>query len=95
VLGATNCTDLACLRTVPERAIIRANEVLVNTHGSGGGGVYGPSLGFGFVPGDEATPDMPEAMFRKGKYHKELKRILVGNMANEVSTHDLLDSRRF
>ena len=73
------------MRKVPESTIIRANDILVNTHGSGGGGVFGPSLGFGPVPGDEATPDMPEAMYRQGKYHKELKRLLIGTMANEVS----------
>lgn len=65
--------------------MIKANDYLVlDTPSTGGGGVYGPSLGFGPVPDGTRLPGMPEALFREGRYHKDLRGLVIGNMANEV-----------
>jgi len=67
--------------------MIEANDQLINGPSNGGGGVYGPALGFVPVPGDESLPDIPEALFRTGRYHQELRGLLIGTMAEEVIMH--------
>jgi carboxylesterase type B len=86
VLNATNCTTLDCLRSVPEAVMLKANDRFINSEPSGGGGgVFGPSLGFSPVL-DSGILDMPEILFAQGRYHKSLQAVIVGTMANEVST---------
>jgi carboxylesterase type B len=85
VLNATNCTDLKCLRSVPEEVIFTANNNLINfTKSDAGGGLFGMGVGFGPVPDGSDVPDMPLALYQQGKYHKEFGPMIVGTMAKEV-----------
>lgn len=47
--------------------------------------MFGPAVGFGPIPDGHDIPDMPLVSFQQGRYHKELKSLIVGTMANEVS----------
>jgi hypothetical protein len=70
---------------VPESTIVRVNEKLINSIPSdAGGGVFGPAPGFGPVPDGSFIPDTPVALFQQGKFHKELRSLVIGNVANEV-----------
>ncbi|KAF2185571.1 putative lipase 2 [Zopfia rhizophila CBS 207.26] len=78
VLNAANCTSLRCLRSVPEEVLLRANDVVVSQLPStGGGGVFGPVIGFGPVPDGQSIPDIPEALSQLGKYHKEIRGLFL------------------
>ena len=62
------------------------NHLFINVLPSdSGGGVFGPAPGFGPVPDGTFIPDAPLALFQQGKFHKELRSLVVGNVANEVS----------
>lgn len=66
--------------------MIRLNEKFINGMASdAGGGVFGPTPGFGPVPDGPFIPDMPVALFQQGHFHKELRSLVIGNVANEVS----------
>ncbi|CAM1506186.1 Fc.00g058270.m01.CDS01 [Cosmosporella sp. VM-42] len=91
ILEAANCTSLECLRSVPEETMRKVNDIMINqTPSDAGGGVFGPAPGFGPVPDGKYIPDIPETLFRDGRYHKELKGLIVGNMALEGkgTSHD-------
>ncbi|KAJ6440682.1 lipase [Purpureocillium lavendulum] len=91
VLAAANCTSLACLRSVPEATMLRVNELLINqTPAEGGGGTFGPVLGFGPAPDGRLIPDIPSALLKQGRAHRGLKRLVIGNMLLEGKTtsHD-------
>lgn len=61
------------------------NDKLINGASSdAGGGVFGPAPGFGPVPDGTFIPDIPVKLFQQGRYHKELRSLVVGNAANEV-----------
>ncbi|KAK4246890.1 lipase [Corynascus novoguineensis] len=84
VLGAANCTTLACLRSVPEETMVRANDLLINQMLSeSGGGTLGPVMGFGPAPDGTRIPDIPSALLKQGRVHKSLKRLVIGSMAAE------------
>ncbi|KAK4442551.1 lipase 1 [Podospora aff. communis PSN243] len=84
ILNEANCTSIECLRDAPESTIVRVNEKLINGMPSdAGGGVFGPAPGFGPVPDGSFVPDTPVALFQQGKFHKELRSLVVGNVANE------------
>jgi len=86
ILHAGNCTSLKCLRGVPETTMVDINNVLINQLPSdGGGGVLGPSPGFGPVLDGHYLPDLQQNLFRKGAFNKGLRSLVVGSMANEVS----------
>jgi len=71
VLEATNCTSLACLRSVPESALLRVNDLLINQMPSEtGGGTLGPVMGFGPAPDGKLIPDIPSALISQGRMHK-------------------------
>jgi len=85
ILVETNCTSVKCLRDVPEKAILHVNEKLINDVPSdAGGGVFGPAPGFGPVPDGSFIPDIPLVLFQQGRFHKELRSLVIGNVANEV-----------
>jgi hypothetical protein len=85
ILNAANCSSLGCLRTVSEETIKQINDFTINVLPSdAGGGLFGPAPGFGPVPDGKFIADAPEILFRKGKYHKSLRSLIVGSMANEV-----------
>lgn len=51
--------------------------------------MFGPAPGFGPVLDSTYIPDLPETLYREGRFHKELKAFIVGNAANEVSLNSL------
>ncbi|KAI9155470.1 lipase [Paramyrothecium foliicola] len=84
VQKAANCSSLACLRSVPEKTLVATNDVLINQmEAQGGGAVLGPVIGFGPAPDGKHVPDITTALLRKGQVHREVKRVLLGTMANE------------
>lgn len=86
VLAATNCTSVECLRGVSESDLLAANYYLVSdVPSTGGGGNFGPGIGFGPVVDGDYIPDIPGILLEQGQYHKSIKSLIVGNMAEEVS----------
>jgi carboxylesterase type B len=84
VLATANCTTLACVRAIPEPALLQLNDALINQQPSeGGGGTFGPGIGFGPAPDGVRIPDIPLALLRQGRVHRSLKRLVVGSMAGE------------
>jgi carboxylesterase type B len=83
VLDTANCTSLDCLRSLPEEDLKRVNDQLINSESTGGGGNLGPVIGFGPSPDGTDIPDLPLALLREGRYHKELKGMILGSMSNE------------
>lgn len=62
------------------------NDYLINqVRSDAGGGVFGPAPGFGPVLDGAFVPDLPETLYKQGKFHKGLRSLIVGNAANEVS----------
>lgn len=91
VLEAANCTALACLRSVPEATMLRVNDLLINHMPSEtGGGTLGPVMGFGPAPDGKLIPDIPTALLGQGKIHRDIKRLVIGTMAEEgrETSHD-------
>lgn len=85
VLSATNCTSVECLRAVPEADLFAANYYLISdVPSTGGGGNFGPSIGFGPVVDGDYIPDLPGILLEEGRYHKSIKSLIVGNMLEEV-----------
>jgi len=72
---------------VPEEKLRDLNgHFIIHEESNAGGGVLGPTPGFGPTvdgPGGYIT-DMPNVLFKKGRYHKELKGVIAGSTANEV-----------
>jgi len=86
VLAATNCTSVECLRCIPESDLLAVNYYLVSDLPStGGGGDFGPGIGFGPVVDGDYIPDVPGILLEQGRYHKSINSLIVGNMAEEVS----------
>ncbi|SPN96553.1 uncharacterized protein DNG_00076 [Cephalotrichum gorgonifer] len=84
ILDTANCTSLDCLRAVPEDTIRSMNNYLINeVRSDAGGGVFGPRPGFGPVLDGAFIPDLPETLYREGKFHTELEALIVGNAAYE------------
>ncbi|KAK2785070.1 hypothetical protein FQN53_007963 [Emmonsiellopsis sp. PD_33] len=87
VLEATNCTSVECLRCLPESELLAANFHLVaEVYSSGGGGDFGPGIGFGPVADGDYVLDIPAVLFDEGRYHKSVKSLIVGTMAEEGMT---------
>jgi hypothetical protein len=85
ILDAAGCTSLKCLRQVPEQVMLLVNDFMINRLPSdAGGGVLGPAPGFGPIPDGRSFPDTLQNMYREGKFHEGLRRLVVGNTANEV-----------
>lgn len=85
VLAATNCTTVKCLRALSESDLLAVNNYLVSVVPStGGGGNFGPGIGFGPVVDGDYIPDLPGILLEEGRYHKSIKSLIVGNMAEEV-----------
>lgn len=79
LLNVTNCTDVACVRSLPSSALLTANSVLLSNFNLSGGWI-GPGVGIGgsVIDGD-IVPDIPWRSFRANKYQKGVQKILVGN----------------
>ncbi|KAE8151363.1 carboxyl ester lipase [Aspergillus avenaceus] len=84
VLQAANCSSLECLRSSPPSLLFDVNkQLLINTYGGGGGGTFGPGVGFGPLPDGEYIPDAMTVLFNQGRYNKDIKAVVSGNMAAE------------
>lgn len=84
VLETANCTSLDCLRGLSETDLKAVNHVLINnTNAGGGGGNFGPGMGFGLAPDGKDISDTPAQLLLDGKVNRGLKRLIVGSMANE------------
>ena len=46
--------------------------------------IAGPGIGFSPVVDGGYVPDLPGILFSQGRYHKEVKDLIVGTMENEV-----------
>ena len=87
VLAATNCTSVECLRSISESDLLAANYHLVaEVYSNGGGGDFGPGIGFGPVTDGDYVPDVPAILFDQGRYHKSVRSLIVGTMAEEVES---------
>jgi hypothetical protein len=53
-------------------------------YSNGGGGDFGPGIGFGPVTDGDYVPDVPAILFDQGRYHKSVRSLIVGTMAEEV-----------
>lgn len=92
VLEAANCTSLACLRAAPETTMLHVNDrLIIQTPTESGGGTLGPVMGFGPAPDGKLIPDIPSALIKQGRVHKDLSRLVVGSMALEgkETSHDV------
>lgn len=71
--------------------MLALNDKVINHMPSeGGGGVLGPVLGFGPAPDGKTIPDLPLALLKKGQFHKDIDRLILGSMAYEGNgtSHD-------
>lgn len=89
ILKATNCTDLACLRSVSPETMRATNEYLLNdlVPGSGGGSL-GPGVGFTPTVDGELVSDLPLNVFKNGNINKGIKHLVISNTAAEVSSRN-------
>ena len=85
VLGAVNCTDLDCLRSVHGTKLAEANQYLLNdVPALSGGGNVGPGIGFGPVVDQNLVADLPVAFPNLTKAAKGLEALITTNMGNEA-----------
>jgi hypothetical protein len=70
---------------MPESELLVANYYLIgDVESTGGGGDFGPGIGFGPVVDNGYIPDLPGILLKQGRYHKSIKSLIIGNMAEEV-----------
>lgn len=87
VLETANCSSLDCLRHLSVEELKRVNHIVINDMPAmGGGGNFGPGIGFGLAPDGKDFPDIPLQLLQDGKVNKGLKRVAAGSMANEGMT---------
>lgn len=60
-------------------------HLVAEVYSNGGGGDFGPGIGFGPVTDGDYVPDVPAILFDQGRYHKSVRSLIVGTMAEEVS----------
>ncbi|KAL3474096.1 Alpha/Beta hydrolase protein [Aspergillus californicus] len=84
VLKAANCTSLHCLRKAPATTLVTANKhVLTEIPGGSGGATFGPSIGLGPFPDGKFIPDAMTTLFNEGRFNKQVRSVISGNMAAE------------
>ncbi|KNG83713.1 putative carboxyl ester lipase, zebrafish [Aspergillus nomiae NRRL 13137] len=83
VLQTGNCSSLACLRNAPPPALATINKKALNLPGASGGGTLGPGIGIGPFPDGKYLLDAVPVMLQQGRYHKNIKAVMSGNMAAE------------
>lgn len=70
---------------MPESTLLAANEYLINVApATGGGGNFGPGIGFSPVVDGDYIPDLPSILLQQGRFHKSVESLIVGNMKEEV-----------
>ncbi|PGH18205.1 hypothetical protein AJ79_00543 [Helicocarpus griseus UAMH5409] len=84
MLKTANCTTLTCLKDIPEDDLKVINHQLVTEgENTGGGGAFGPGIGFGPVVDDSYVPDAPQVLLDQGRFHKEVESVISSNTLNE------------
>lgn len=87
VLKTAHCSSIDCLRRLSEEELKRVNHIVINDMPAmGGGGNFGPGIGFGLAPDGKDFPDIPLQVLLDGKANKGLTRVAAGSMANEGMT---------
>jgi carboxylesterase type B len=89
ILNATGCSTVECMRNITETDLRKGNEYIYSLFPDGGGGTLGPGVGLGPLVDGEMVSELPAIAFAKGDFNKQLKSIIVGNTASEVSAHVL------
>ena len=80
-LNATECADIACVRSKPTEAIIAAARYLLLNVASEGW--LGPSTGYGPVIDGNLVPDWPDRLLMQCKHQKWVKKVLAANMIGD------------
>lgn len=84
VLKSANCSSLDCLRHASPKTLMAANRhVLVDSHGESGGATFGPGIGLGPFPDGGYLPDAMTVLFSEGRFNKQVRSVISGNMAAE------------
>ncbi|OGM45680.1 putative carboxyl ester lipase [Aspergillus bombycis] len=83
VLQAANCSSLTCLRDASPPALAAMNKKALELPGNSGGGTLGPGIGIGPFPDGKYLLDAVPVMLQQGRYHKNIKAVMSGNMAAE------------
>ncbi|KAL2869050.1 Alpha/Beta hydrolase protein [Aspergillus lucknowensis] len=84
VLKAANCTSLECLRNASPSTLVEANKyLLTEVPGESGGASFGPGIGLGPFPDGHFIPDAMTALFEEGRFNKQVRSVISGNMAAE------------
>ena len=81
-LDATNCTDVACLRELPEEAMVEASKYMALTAPQGEWGA--PGVGFTPVIDGDLVLDLPDRVLAENPQRSgRISRVIVGGMQNE------------
>ncbi|KAJ5104178.1 hypothetical protein N7532_004707 [Penicillium argentinense] len=84
VLNSTNCSSLDCMRQASPSTLEAANKnVLLDIKSESGGGSFGPGMGISPFPDGKFITDAAMVLFKQGKYNRQLKSAIIGNMAAE------------
>lgn len=82
-LNASNCTDLACLRSLHSETIALINRDLLFNFNLSTGWI-GPGVGYGAIePDGDLIPDIPWRLLKAGRFQKNIQKILTGGMFND------------
>lgn len=82
-LNSTGCSNVDCMRRLPESAIRDANKLMFDQMPSAGGGSLGLAPGLTPTVDGELVSDLPAVAFAKGKVNKGIKKLVVGHTAFE------------
>ncbi|KKZ60505.1 hypothetical protein EMCG_04829 [[Emmonsia] crescens] len=84
ILKAANCPTLSCLKGLSADELRDVNHKLVTEgRNDGGGGTFGPGIGFGPVVDGSYVPDAPQVLLQRGSFHKEVQSVISSNTLNE------------
>lgn len=98
VLRSANCSSLDCLRQASPETLKAVNKhVLFDFPGESGGATFGPGIGLGPFPDGEYLPDSMTTLFAEGRFNKNVKAVISGNMAEEglFTTPDIENKHEF
>lgn len=85
ILNATGCDTVECMRQIPEEKMKNATAYIFSLFPAGGGGALGPGVGITPLIDGELVSDLPAKAFQEGKFNRNIKSLIVGNTAEEVS----------
>ena len=87
ILNATRCSNVECMRRLPESKLKEANAYIFSLFPDGGGGPLGPGVGITPLVDGELLSDLPATAFAEGRFNKRIKSLIVGNNAEEVRVY--------